>query len=137
ARAEAGSATGRALDDAALREQVTGVLSGWSVGAPNPGEYGAGLQRMAQAGPLFRGPAETTVGAEDERLVQMGLELDMVGPLSWRAIARLEEADRLASLLDLLEGAPAGSAVEAVWARVATPAAVRRVLEGAPIDFRS
>jgi len=69
--------------------------------------------------------------------VQMGLELDMVGPLTWRAIARLEQADRLASLLDLLEGAPAGSAVEAVWARVATPAAVRRVLEGAPIDFRS
>ena len=137
AHAEHGGAAARPLADAALREQVTGLLSGWSLDDPNPGEYGAALQRMAQAGPLFRGPAEATVGAEDERLVQMGLELDTVGPLTWRAIARLEEAGRLASLLDLLEGAPAGRAVEAVWARIATPAAVRRLLEGAPIDFRS
>ena len=66
----------------------------------------------------------------------MGLELNLVGPLSWRAIARLEEAGRLTALLDLLDGAPAGGASDEVWNHVATPDAVRRVLEQSPIDFR-
>ena len=136
AHAEQGGAAARPLAEAALREQVAGLLNGWSLDDPNPGEYGAALQRMAQAGPLFRGPTGSTAGAEDERLVQMGLEVNLVGPLAWRAIARMEEAGRLTALLDLLEGAPGGSAVDEVWNRVATPDAVHRVLEQSPIDFR-
>ena len=136
AHAEQGGATARPLAEAALREQVAGLLHGWSLEDPNPGEYGAALQRMAQTGPLFRGPTESTAGAEDDRLVQMGLELNLVGPLAWRAIARMEEAGRLTALLDLLDGAPAGDASDEVWNHVATPDAVRRVLEQSPIDFR-
>src|SRR2546427_794624 len=106
--AEQGGAAARPLAEAALREQVAGLLNGWSLEDPNPGEYGAALQRMAQAGPVFRGPTESTAGAEDERLVQMGLELNLVGPLSWRAVARPQGAGRLTALPHLLGGGPAG-----------------------------
>src|SRR5207247_2393619 len=76
---------------------------------------------------IVRAAADTSSQSISHSLVRMLSKL----------AAHAEQGARLASLLDLLEGAPAGSAVEAVWARVATPAAVRRVLEGAPIDFRS
>src|SRR5213080_3925168 len=51
AHAEAGVADVRPQADAALRDQVRRVLQGWTLTDPNPGAYGAALQRMARAAP--------------------------------------------------------------------------------------
>src|SRR5216683_5923971 len=51
AHAEAGAAPVRPQADAALREQVQRLLAGWTLTDPNPGAYGAALQRMARAVP--------------------------------------------------------------------------------------
>jgi hypothetical protein len=138
AHAEKGAVTARPLADTALRDQVKRLLSGWTLEDPNPGAYGMALQRMAGANPLFAVPQEGLHGAEDERLIQMSLEVDAVGPLIWRAVARLVDGGRFTTLLDLLEAAPPGStAAEAIRAREATPDAVRRLFMETVVDLKT
>jgi hypothetical protein len=135
AHAERGSAGARELADTALRDQVQRLMSGWSLEDPNPGGYGEALQQMARAAPLFAPSTETEESAEDARLVQMGLELQELGPRVWQAVARFEAKGRLKELLAVLRSAPAGPTADALWMRVATPAAVRAMLEATPVDF--
>ena len=136
AHAEQGSAERRPLADAALREQVEGLLSGWQLADPNPGAYGAALQRMSRAAPLFATAAERMFAPEDERLVEMALEVDVVGPTVWQAINRLISGDGLPRLLELLEGAPPGSRAGAqVRDRIFTADAVARLLAVPQPDF--
>lgn len=136
AHAEQGSAQARPLADAALREQVERLLAGWELDDPNPGSYGAALQRMAAAAPVFAAPVEPAFASEDERLIQMSIEVDMLGPLVWNAVDRLAAPGDLARLLELLDGAPAGrSVVERIRERVITPAALAAALGETPVRF--
>ena len=136
AHAEQGSAQARPLADAALREQVERLLAGWELDDPNPGSYGAALQRMAAAAPVFAAPVEPAFASEDERLIQMSIEVDMLGPLVWNAVDRLAAPGDLARLFELLDGAPAGrSVVERIRERVITPAALAAALGETPVRF--
>src|SRR6266576_925202 len=54
AHAEGGATGTRVEADSALRDQVARLVTGWDLSDPNPGEYGAALQRMAQAKPVSR-----------------------------------------------------------------------------------
>src|SRR4029077_18272984 len=77
--AEAGAAPARPPGGAAVREQVQQLLAGWTLPDPNPGAYGAALQRMARAAPS--GPPRTDHHVtEPDRLVGMALEAGTVGP---------------------------------------------------------
>ena len=134
--AEQGTAEVRPLADAALREQVERLLEGWHLEDPNPGEYGTALQRMSRAAPLFATAAETVFAAEDERLVEMALELDVIGPAVWRSVSGMVAGGALPRLLELLDGAPTGTRAAAeVRDRTFTPSAVARILEQEPPDF--
>src|SRR5947207_12316952 len=77
--AEAGAAPVRPQADAALREQVQQLLAGWTLPDPNPGAYGAALQRMARAAPAGTPRSDHQV-TEPDRLVAMAREIGRMGP---------------------------------------------------------
>lgn len=134
--AEQGPEAARPQADGALREQVRRLLEGWTLDDPNPTAYGRALQSMAAAAPTAAAPAAASHAAEPLRLVQTGFEVGALGPVAWRAVERLLEEGRTGALLDVLERAPtgAGSVAEA-WARVISPAGVKRVVTADPPDF--
>ncbi len=134
--AEVGAAPVRPQADAALREQVQQLLAGWTLSDPNPGAYGAALQRMAQAAPAGA-PRTDHHATEPDRLVAMALEIGTMGPRLPAAVDRVVAEGRLAQLLDALEGGVADSAAAAtVRARIATAAAVQQIVAREPIDFK-
>jgi hypothetical protein len=139
AHAEGGAPQARPFADTGLRDQVKRLLTGWELEDPNPTEYGAALQRLAAARPLFHAPAEGTQAPEDERLLEISLEIGTVGPIVWRAVERLVEAGRVADILDRVDGSGAeldtGGAAQAIRAHVATPEQLRRALEPEPPDL--
>src|SRR5881409_2026916 len=134
--AEAGAAPVRPQADAALREQVQQLLAGWTLPDPNPGAYGAALQRMARAAPAGTPRSDHHV-TEPDRLVAMALEIGTMGPRLHAAVDRVVAEGRLAQLLDALEGGVADTAAAAtVRARIATAAAVQQIVAREPIDFK-
>jgi hypothetical protein len=136
AHAEKGTATARPLADTALRQQVQRLLSGWHLDDPNPGAYGAVLQTMSRAAPLFAVAPESRHLAEPERLLQMSIEVDTVGPIVWEALADLLEQGRLATVLDLVDAADAANrAAEAIRERAITLPALQAVLESTTVDL--
>jgi len=136
AHAEQGTPQARGLADRALREQVRGLLTGWSLENPNPEGYGFALQRMSQSAPEISGPAGGIHAPEPERLVQMSLEVDAAGPRVYNACGALVDMGRLSELIDLLEAAPEGTiAAEELWGRAVSPDTLQWLLSSEPVDF--
>lgn len=136
AHAEQGSALARPLADAALRDQVEQLMSGWQLDDPNPGAYGKALQEMSRAGPIFATAPDAVFAPEDERLVEMALEIDATGPIVWGAVDRMVSGDQFSRLLELLEGAPAGSVTATtIRNRIFNVEAVARILAEPQPDF--
>jgi hypothetical protein len=136
--AETGAELVRPQADAALRDQVRRLLEGWTLPDPNPGAYGAALQRMARGAP----PAPTVRGdhqlTEPARIVAMALEIGSVGPRLDRAVDQVVSDGRLAQLLDALDAVTVASAARAaVGGRIATMDVVRRVADREPVDFKT
>lgn len=128
--AHAGGPASSGPADAALREQVERLVGGWTLEDPNPDGYRQALERMSRAAPPFA-PGADGVAPEDERVVQMALEVGAAGPAVWRAVERMIAGGGGAGLAVLLDGAPAPAPwVEAAWARLCTPGAVRALLRG-------
>jgi hypothetical protein len=136
AHAEQGKPQARSLADRALREQVRGLLAGWTLADPNPEAYGMALQRMSQTSGRF---VESTGGVhptEPERLVQMSLEVDVVGPSVYRACGAMVDQGRLSQLIDLLEAAPEGTtSAEELWGKAVSPETLQWLLASEPVDF--
>src|SRR5881392_1417814 len=138
AHAEAGVAEVRPQADAALRDQVRQLLQGWTLADPNPGAYGAALQRMARAAPERAATADGEHPTEPDRIVAMALEIDAVNPHVLAAADRVVQEGRLGQLLDALAEVPEsqGAAPE-VWARLATADVVRQLATRDPVDFKT
>jgi hypothetical protein len=135
AHAETGTEEVRPQADAALRDQVRQLLQGWTLADPNPGAYGAALQRMASAAP--RTPAERGFYVtEPDRIVAMALEVDTVSQRVLEAAQQVVEEGRLGRLLDALDEVPESQwTAAAVWARIATADVVRSLATRDPVDF--
>jgi hypothetical protein len=132
--AEQGTAEARPQADEALREQVRGLLEGWTLEDPNPDAYGRALQRMAAASPMSR----TSLGqqsAEPLRIVQTALETGALGFGAWRAIERLVAEHHVGDLVDLLTVSPSSPDVGPLWTRVTSPDVVRDLASTEPPDF--
>ncbi|HYT72118.1 MAG TPA: hypothetical protein VEK78_12100 [Gemmatimonadales bacterium] len=137
AHAETGAPEVRAQADSALREQVRGLLAGWSLPDPNPGAYGAALDRMARAAPIFAVAQDAGYSAEPDRVVAMALEVESVGPRALLAVDRMVEDGRLGQVLDALDQLPTThAAAGVVWERIVTEDIVRRVVTAEPVDFK-
>jgi hypothetical protein len=136
AHAEQGRPEARPLADRALREQVRGLLTGWSLTDPNPEAYGMALQRMSQSSAQFVDSVAGVHAPEPKRMLEMSLEVDTVGPGVYRACGAMVDQGRLGELIDLLEAAPAGTTTaEELWGRAVSPDTLQWLLADEPVDF--
>jgi hypothetical protein len=134
--AERGPAASRPIAETGLREQITELLSGWTLADPNPDGYATALQRMSQVMPTLVAAEEAQYGAEPERLLQMALETGAVGEPVERGVASMLGARRLAEVLELIDRAPhVNAATQLVRERVLNPATLRLVLANQLVDF--
>ncbi len=137
AQAEQGPPAARARADHDLRTQVSQLLTDWTFEDPNPEQYGRLLHELSSSP---RTPETAGDGAAREldpsvRLIQMSLEVGDFGPLADRAVTRLIDRGDVASLVTLLETAPATPATEALRGRLQAPDALTRLLRHEPVDF--
>lgn len=124
----------RTWADSELRDQVRRLVSGWSLSDPNPEEYRAILDRMAQAAPELAAPTDLAL-SEGERIIAMGLELDTIEEPVVRAIDALVAGGRVARVIELLDAAPAGcAAASSCWDLLTAPARMVAVLAWRPLD---
>ena len=136
--AETGAELVRPQADAALRDQVRRLLEGWTLPDPNPGAYGAALQRMARSAPPTPTPRRDQQITEPDRIVAMALEIGTAGPRLDHAVDQVVSDGRLAQLLDALDAVTVESAAGgAVRGRIATVEVVRRVAGREPVDFKT
>jgi hypothetical protein len=139
--AERGTAEARQRADESLREQVRGLLRGWTLEDPNPAEYGTALHNMTAATPpagVQRSLA--TQEAEPLRILQTAVEAGVLGFAAWRAVERIVAEHHVDQLVALLAESPeasrpAGRAdIAPLWTRVTAPDVVRQ-LASEPPDF--
>ena len=117
--ADEGSVLTRPAADGALREQVQQLISGWQLDDPNPDGYRLALDKMSRETPVFQ-PTDDALPCEPERLLAMGLEIQILGEPVWRSTDQLASRVDIAPLLDLLDSAPEGWMRDALWRHVAT-----------------
>ena len=138
AHAETGAEAVRPQADAALRDQVRSLLQDWTLPDPNPGAYGAALQRMSRAAPPSAAPDPDAHPTEPDRIVAMALEVDTVSQRVLDAATRVVMEGRLGRLLDHLAEVPESQwTAAAVWARIATADVVRQLAACEPVDFKT
>jgi len=135
--AEQGSAEARPQADEALREQVRGLLQGWTLEDPNPEAYGTALHRMARAAPVTGARSVWQQTAEPLRIVQTALETGVLGFGAWRAIERLVAEHHVGDLVDLLAVSPSSPDVGPLWTRITSPDVVRELAATEPPDFET
>ena len=133
--AEQGTAEVRPQADEALREQVRGLLRGWTLEDPNPEAYGTALHRMAAAAPVTGARSVWQQTAEPLRIVQTALETGVLGFGAWRAIERLVAEHHVGDLVDLLAVSPSSPDVGPLWTRITSPDVVRELAATEPPDF--
>ena len=121
--------------ESALRENVQRLLEGWKLDDPNPGQYTAALEKMANTRPTDESP-EGGGELDAERVVKMSLETGGIGELVWEAVAALCAKGRLVELLDMIDGAPNTPAAEAIRERTATQDNLRGVVDQRGADPR-
>jgi len=68
---------------------------------------------------VFR-QADDALPCEPERLLQMGIEIQILGEPVWRSVETLAQRAEIVPLLDLLDAAPEGWMRDALWRHVAT-----------------
>lgn len=130
--ADDGAPLARPAADSALRDQVHRLVSGWNLEDPNPDNYRKALEKMSQMAPTFRG--DDSFPAEPERLLAMGLEIEVLGEPVWRSVDQLTARADLTPLLDLLDAANDGWMKTALWRHVATPERLETELRRIPVN---
>jgi hypothetical protein len=138
--AEGGSDAQRAVADRSLREAVSRLVGQWSLDDPNPDGYRAVLEHASRAAvpngsQAPNGSADAPGACEPERIVQMSLELGVVGNALWRSVDRMSQEGQVGRILELIDGASERETVDAVLKRLSDDGALRRVLSAERIDF--
>jgi hypothetical protein len=131
--AEGGPGRRQATADVSVREQVAQLIADWSLQDPNPDDYRTALQRMSWAGPAFTSAAEAVYLPEPRRVVQMALEVDVMGEPVQRAADELVKQGELKWLLETLRAVSAPTVTTALLGRHATPGQIERVLAQDPV----
>jgi hypothetical protein len=128
------------LTDADFRNAAKELVDGWVLSDPNPDEHVRLLDRIALANEhtvhsISQAPVRDDGGlTEAARVVQMALEIDVVGDDALAAVTVVVESGNLPYLLEWLQDAGDTESARALRAHVMAPEAVRRVLEGNPVD---
>jgi hypothetical protein len=133
--AEADRGKRQATAETSVREQILGMIRDWALHDPNPDAYRLALQRMSTAAPMFAVPEEARYVPEARRLVEMALELDVVGEAVDRAVTELLDKGELKWMLEALGAATAPTAAAALRQRIATPMQLEQVLAQEPLNL--
>ncbi|MFI5234226.1 MAG: hypothetical protein ACHQXA_00815 [Gemmatimonadales bacterium] len=135
AHAEVGAPEGRKEADHALRDNVRQLLSGWELNDPNPDQYTDILEAMSRDA-IARRPAMPEQECEPSRLIEMAIEVDVLGESVRRAVDIRVAAGELPAVLDTLERAPrVNGTVATLWEYLATTDRLRELLALAEIPF--
>jgi hypothetical protein len=123
-----GSPTGH-RSEAAIREQVKALLSGWKLDNPNPEDYDDALGRMSSAARTESESETVQLGVEALRIVQTAIEVEVGGAILRRAVDELIGSRQIPALADLLHGAPEGDLADEIWNRLAERPVLHRLIE--------
>jgi hypothetical protein len=119
-----------------LGELVRELGAEWQIDDPNPEDYGRALREFSRQSPILSTEPFWLEEPEPVRIVQMSLELDEAGRITFDAVASMLGSGELATLLGLLDAVGEDSrAAAALWPDVARPETVRRLLAGQPPDL--
>ena len=125
----------RANADAALRENVRTLVGQWTLDDPNPGAYRDVLEGMSKSRPSGVSVQSATYPVEDERLLQIALEIGVSGESTWRALETMVDRRRLSAVVALLDRAPRPHVAEQAWERLATTKRLREFLDHPEPDW--
>ena len=130
AHAERGDSSVRADAERALREQMQQLVSGWVLPDPTPGAYAVVLDRMAPDASLFVSTVESTHACEPLRVVQLSIEVGVIGRETNAAIDAMVKAGQMGTLFSVLAQAdPDNETAKVIGERLATQEHLRRLLE--------
>jgi hypothetical protein len=127
--ADQGQTTVRANADETFRSAVNDLLNDWTLDDPNPDNYTMVLDQLSLPAASTAPRPEEDHLSEAPRILQMALELDVVGGAVVSALRTLVEEGRLGDLVASLDGAPAGStACQTIWGHLAEPKLLSDIL---------
>ena len=133
--AEAGAPESRREADFALRDNVRKLLEGWQLDDPNPDQYTGVLEAMSKS-QAQRGVAMPEQECEPRRIIEMAIEVDVLGESVRRSVDTMNERGEFEVILDALERAPRiTDTVAALWEYVATPERLAELLSRSEIPF--
>ena len=133
--AEAGAPESRREADFALRDNVRKLLEGWQLDDPNPDQYTGVLEAMAKS-QAQRGVVMPEQECEPRRIIEMAIEVDVLGESVRRAVDTMNERGEFEVVLDALERAPRiTDTVATLWEYVATPERLAELLSRSEIPF--
>jgi hypothetical protein len=92
---------------------------------------------MAKAKPSAVTVQSVTYPVEDERLLQIALEIGVSGESTWRALEGMIGRRRLSAVVALLDRAPRPHVAEQAWERLATTKRLREFLDLAEPDWHA
>jgi hypothetical protein len=133
--ADQGSGPIRESAHEAMRENVEELIRGWELRDPNPESYTLILDRLARTAPVLSPGTRKGHVAGTVRLLQMGLELDAVGPLVEKALIDLMDEGRVSQVLEVLDRSPGGSQLAGqLMAMITRPEWIARAAAGSELD---
>ncbi len=122
--------------DAMLAALLQRMGSGWDIEDPNPQEYEETLRSFDRTAREFAGDIEWEDDPDNERIVQISLEIDETAPPTLKATANLISGGRTGGLMDILDNSPENTtATEALWKRVDRRETVNHLLNYRPVDY--
>jgi hypothetical protein len=127
----------RAKTDPTVRDVMRRLVDEWSLDDPNPEGYRRALESMSS----LRSAAEPVdthaipIECEPERMIQIAIEVDAMGPQVFAAMSDLFKQGRADLLLNLVEGAPAAGAAAPIWDFLLEEGVVESLLARERIDF--
>ena len=133
------------ITDATFRSAAKELVEGWGLSDPNPDEHVRLLDQIALVNDEHRSdkkadspslPAESGM-SEASRLVQMALEIDVVGDDTFAAVERLSASGALPQMLQWLQQTGTTPSASAIRAHIMSPEAVKSVLQQNPVDHEA
>lgn len=127
--ADQGQTIVRSRADETFRSAVNDLLSDWSLEDPNPDTYTQVLDQLSLPSAAEPTQQEENHLSEAPRILQMAVELDVVGAAVVTALGTAVDEGRLDEVVEALDGAPADSAAATqLWTLLGDPALVSRAL---------
>jgi len=107
----------RAKTDPTIRDVMRRLVDDWTLDDPNPEAYRQALESMSSSRSATQKPSSDVLPTEiePERMVQIAIEVGVMGPQVRAAMVDLCKAGRAEVLLDLVERAPSEEAGASVW----------------------